>query len=155
MFFLEFLRYCSSKVGRYYHPPNGLQGAKGLVFHQKTKNVFRFCSTYLKSDWLAGLGDFKWFLFFLVLFNHLKNSTGLSIISKTININNFRTTFTTSINLCTIKKLINYSLQYIPVKAIFTLRIFEILLFEGRSVLSPAQRGTDSEKVKNNTSVIL
>ena len=29
----------------------------------------------------------------------------------------------------------------------FTLTVFEILLFEGRSVLSPAQRGAGSETV--------
>ena len=33
-------------------------------------------------------------------------------------------------------------------KAMFTLTIFEIFLFEGRSVLRPAQRITVSERVK-------
>ena len=48
----------------------------------------------------------------------------------------------------TIRKLIEYSLKNVSVKAMFTLTIFEILLSEGRSVLSPAQRGTGSERVK-------
>ena len=34
------------------------------------------------------------------------------------------------------------------VKAMFTLTVFELLLSENRSVLSPAQRGTGSERVK-------
>ena len=32
--------------------------------------------------------------------------------------------------------------------AMFTLTILKILPFEGRSVLSPSQRGTESERVK-------
>ena len=34
-------------------------------------------------------------------------------------------------------------------KAIFTLTVFEISLFEGRLVLSPAQQITGSERVKD------
>ena len=34
------------------------------------------------------------------------------------------------------------------VKAMFAFTVFELLLFENRSVLSPAQRGTGSERVK-------
>ena len=34
------------------------------------------------------------------------------------------------------------------VKAMFTLTVFEILLFKGRLVLQPTQRGTESESVK-------
>ena len=33
------------------------------------------------------------------------------------------------------------------VKTMFTLTVFEILLFEGRSVLGPAQQGRGSERV--------
>ena len=36
-----------------------------------------------------------------------------------------------------------------PVKVTSTLTVFEILLFECRSVLSPAPRGTGSERVHN------
>ena len=40
-------------------------------------------------------------------------------------------------------------------KKMFTLTVFEILLFEGRSVMSPAQRGTGNEKflVKNQKNI--
>ena len=34
---LPFLRYCCSKIGRYYHTPSRLQEAKGLKFQSKTK----------------------------------------------------------------------------------------------------------------------
>ena len=34
-----------------------------------------------------------------------------------------------------IRKFIEYSLKNVPVKALFTLTVFEILLFEGRSEL--------------------
>ena len=38
-------------------------------------------------------------------------------------------------------------------KAMFTLTIFEILLFKGRWVLSPAQKGKGSKSVNKRTSV--
>ena len=44
-----------------------------------------------------------------------------------------------SIRLC--------QLQKVPVKAMFTLTVLEILLSEGRSVLSPAKRSTVSKSV--------
>ena len=62
----------------------------------------------------------------------------MPIISQTLNINNLRTTSAMSINLHTIKKE----------KAMFTLTVFQILLSEGRLVLWPAQRGTGSERIK-------
>ena len=66
----------------------------------------------------------------------------------TLNINNYRTTSEKSINLDVIRKLIEYSLKmFFFVKAIFTLTVFEILLFKGRLVLSPTQRVTGSERV--------
>ena len=55
-----------------------------------------------------------------------------------------------TINLHTIRKLIEYSLKNVLVKAMFTLIVLEILLFEGRLVLSPAQQGTRNESVKVN-----
>ena len=48
---------------------------------------------------------------------------------------NPRTTRAKSINLHTIRKLIEYSLKNVLVKAIFTPSVFEILMHEGRSVL--------------------
>ena len=41
---------------------------------------------------------------------------------------------------------IRCQIEKVPVKAMFTLTVFEILLLEGRSVLSPTQRGTESKK---------
>ena len=61
---------------------------------------------------------------------------------------NPRTTRAKSINLHTIRKLIEYSLKNVLVKAIFTPSVFEILMHEGRSVLTAAQRGTRNEGVK-------
>ena len=47
---------------------------------------------------------------------------------------------------CLLKKSV-YSLKDVLLKAMFTLTIFEILLFKGRSVLSPAKRVTGSKSV--------
>ena len=71
----------------------------------------------------------------------------MPIITQTLNINNLRTTSAKSINLHTIRKLVEYSLNNVAAKAMFTLTAFGILLSEVRSVLSPAQRGTGSERV--------
>ena len=51
-------------------------------------------------------------------------------------------------NLHTIRRLIEYSLKNVLVKAMFTPSVSEILMYEGRSVLTPAQRGTRNERVK-------
>ena len=56
----------------------------------------------------------------------------IPIISQNLNINNKRTTIVKSINLHIIRKLIEDSLKSVVVKAMFTLTVFEILLFEGR-----------------------
>ena len=65
----------------------------------------------------------------------LKNSIfEIPITPETLNISNQRTTSTKSINLDIIRKLIEYSLKNVFVKAMFTLTVFEIQLFEGRSV---------------------
>ena len=74
----------------------------------------------------------------------------MSIIPQTLNINNLRTTSTKSVNLHTIRKLIEYSLKNVLVKSMFTLTAFEILLFEGRPPLSPAQWGTGNETANNS-----
>ena len=79
----------------------------------------------------------------------LKNSIfEISIIAQTLNINNVRTTSANSINLHTMRKLIEYSLKTVLVKTMFTHTSFEILLSEGRSVLSPAQWGKRNERFK-------
>ena len=71
----------------------------------------------------------------------------MPIIPQILSINNLRTIRTKSINLHTIRKLIEYSLKNAFLKAMFTLNVFEILLSKGRLVSSPAQRGTGSERV--------
>ena len=82
----------------------------------------------------------------------LKNSIfEMPIIPQTLNINNLRTTNAKSINLHIIRKLIEYSSKNVPVRAMFTLSVFEILLFVGRTVLPlpPAQQGTGNERVND------
>ena len=53
-----------------------------------------------------------------------------------------------SINMHIIRKLVKYSLKNLFVNPKFSITVFEILLLEGRSVLSPNQRGAGSERVK-------
>ena len=75
--------------------------------------------------------------YFLALVK-LKNSIfEIPIIPQTLNI-----------NLRIIRKLIKYSLKKVLKKTMFTLTVFEILLFEGRSVLEPAQRIPGNKRVK-------
>ena len=78
----------------------------------------------------------------------------MPVILQTLNTNNSRTTTAKSINLHTIRKLIEYSLKNIVMKIVFTPTVFEILMSECRSVLSPAQRGTGSEMVNKRLSRI-
>ena len=71
----------------------------------------------------------------------LKNSIfEMPIIPQTLNINKLRTTNAKSINLQIIRKLIEYPSKNVPVRAMFTLSVFEILLFVRRTVLPPAQQ---------------
>ena len=72
----------------------------------------------------------------------------MPIIPQTLNINNLGTGSAKSINLHTIRKFNEYSLKNVLVQAMFTVTVFEMLLSRGRSVLSPAQRSTESERVK-------
>ena len=60
----------------------------------------------------------------------------MPIIPQILNINNLRTTSAKSINLPTIRKLIEYSLKNVPVKAMFILTVFKLLLSKCRLVLS-------------------
>ena len=71
----------------------------------------------------------------------------IPIVSKILNISNYRTISANSINLDTNGKLIKYFLKKILVKPMFTLIVFGILLFVFRTVLSPAQWGTWSQRV--------
>ena len=52
------------------------------------------------------------------------------IIPQTLNINNSRTTKAKPINLHTIRKLIEYSIKKVHIKAMFTPTVFEILISE-------------------------
>ena len=72
----------------------------------------------------------------------------ISIIPQTLNINNQRTTSTKSNNLDIVRKLIEYYFKKVLVKAMLTLTVLEILLFEARLILYPAQWATESERVK-------
>ena len=74
----------------------------------------------------------------------------MSIILQTLSINNLKTASGTFINLNTIRKFINYSLKKgcCKSKAVYTLTVFQILLFEGRLVLSPAQWITGTKSVQ-------
>ena len=75
----------------------------------------------------------------------------MPIIPQTLNINNLRTTSAKSINLQKIRKLIENSLKNVRVKTVFTLTLLEILLFEGRLVLSLSQR----VQTKSNQKLIM
>ena len=75
----------------------------------------------------------------------------MSAIPQTLNISNSRTTSAKSINVHTTRKLIEYSSKNEHVKAVSTLTVFNILLFKGSSVLSPAQRSTGSERFNGHS----
>ena len=80
----------------------------------------------------------------------LKNAIiEIPFIPQTLIINNQRTTSAKSINLHIMRMLIEYSLSKVLVQVMFTLTVFEILLFQGRFVLAPALRGSGSQRVKS------
>ena len=72
----------------------------------------------------------------------------IPIIPQTLNINNQRTTSSKAINLDIVRNLIEYSFKKVLLKARYNCTVFEILLFEGRLVLSHIQRGIESARVK-------
>ena len=72
----------------------------------------------------------------------------MPIITQTLNMNNLRTTSAKSNNLHTIRKLIEYSLKTVLVKAMFTLTVFEILLSEGQYYHLPSgPQGAEGLKI--------
>ena len=98
------------------------------------------------------------FLFCLTLSvpEKLKNSIfEIPIIPHTLNINNQRTTSTRSINLHIITKAYRILSKKCFCEGNVYFTVFEILLFEGRSVLVRAQRGTGSESVNIYTALNL
>ena len=127
-------------------------GSNGLKFQWKTKkNIWillkllaKWLTYKLRRFWMVFIFYlfFFWFCLTLSVPEKRKNSIfEMPMITQTLNINNLRITSVKSIKMHTIKKLIEYSLKNVIVKAMFTLTVFEILLFEGRSVLPPSQRG--------------
>ena len=70
------------------------------------------------------------------------------IIKHILNINNQRTKNAKLINLDIIKNLIIYSLEKIAVKLMFSLSVFNIVLFRRRSVLGPVQWDPTNDRVK-------
>ena len=105
----------------------------------KTKKTLGICSYCLKSDSYVGLGGFEWLLIFLIfltlsVLEKLKNSIfEMPIITQTWNINNLRTTRANSINLDTIKMLVEYSLKNVQRRqGLFILFWRHCYLEEGR-----------------------
>ena len=127
----------------------GSERVKLPVKNQKNiRNLFKVLEKWLiyklRRFWMVF--KFFWFCVTLSVPQKIKNSIfEMPIILQTLNINNLRTTSAKSINLHTIRKLIEYSLKKRAAKAMFTLISFEILLSEVRSLLSPAQRDTGGE----------
>ena len=74
---------------------------------------------------------FFWFCLTLSVPEKLKNSIfEMPIITQNLIINNLRTTSAKSINLHTMKNLVEYSLKGVVAKAMFILTVLEILLFQ-------------------------
>ena len=127
----------------------GSERVKLPVKNQKNiRNLFKVLEKWLiyklRRFWMVC--NFFWFCVTLSVPQKIKNSIfEMPIILQTLNISNLRTTSAKSINLHTIRKLIEYSLKKRAAKAMFTLISFEILLSEVRSLLSSAQRGTRGE----------
>ena len=100
----------------------------------------------LRKFWMVF--NFFWFCLTLSVPEKLKNSIfEMPINPQTLNINNLRTTNGNSINLHTIRKLVEHSLKMFCQGNVYSY-VFEIWLSEHRWVLSPAQRGTGNERVK-------
>ena len=100
----------------------------------------------LRKFWMVF--NFFWFCLTLSVPEKLKNSIFVMPINpQTLNINNLRTTNGNSINLHTIRKLVEHSLKMFCQGNVYSY-VFEIWLSEHRWVLSPAQRGTGNERVK-------
>ena len=59
-----------------------------------------------------------------------------------------------SLSICILLESLSNSLKWKSLNAMFTLTVFEILLFEGRSVLSPALWGTGSERISCSVKIV-
>ena len=74
----------------------------------------------------------------------------MPIIPQTLSIKNLRTTNAKSMNMHVLRKLIEYSLKNLLLKAMFTIAVFGIFLLKDRSVVSPAQQCTGNEEWNKN-----
>lgn len=72
----------------------------------------------------------------------------MPIILQTLKINNSRSTKGNSIYHRTITKLIQYNFKMCPKKALFTYAVFEVLMSDGRLLLSSGQRGTGKKMIQ-------
>lgn len=94
---------------------------------------------------------FKSFRFCLTLCFHenlRKSDFQGPIISQILTINNLTSTKAKSIKPKTIGNLIEYTLKKYGTKVFFTPPVFEVLMSEGRSVLSTSQKGAGNEMVQ-------
>ena len=74
----------------------------------------------------------------------------MPVILQTLNVNNWRTAGGNS-TCIPLESLLNILLEKVLMKAIFTPTVFETFMSKGRSVLSPAQQDTVSERFKQNS----
>ena len=111
------------------------------------KLVENWLTYKLKRFWMVF--NFFWFCLTLSVPENLKTWIfEIPVITQDLNINNLRTTSAKSINLNTIRKLLEYSLKGTGEKTVFILRVSGILRSEGRSVLWAAQQRSGSKGVK-------
>ena len=90
-----------------------------------------------------------WFCLTLSLPENLNNSIfEKPIISQILAINNSRTIRAKSVNLHTLRKWIEYNFQKTGTEGLFFFTLFEVLMSEGRSVLSESQQGTENKMVQ-------
>ena len=77
----------------------------------------------------------------------------MPIIPQSLNINNLRTTIAKSTNLYTIRKLIEYSLTKVLVKAMFSLTVFELLVSKVGRYYHPPSREQGAKELNKNLSI--
>ena len=120
-----------------------------IVFETKNKTFLRLlCDVSVSAGHVLLSCVYLTSYLTLSVLEKSKNSIfEIPVILQSLNINNQRTTCTKSISLDITGKLIEYSLKKFCKFDVYFV-VFKILLFEGRSVLSPAQRGTGRKRVK-------
>ena len=112
----------------------------------------------MKSDYLTSLEGFQWVSIFLKLCSifsvveKVKNSVFENpIISQTLSIKNYiKIKNVETISLHIIRNLMKKSFKMLLVETMFTLTVFQILLFEVFLVLRPTQRFPGIKLVKFN-----